>query len=288
MRKTLKYRLYRYSSFTLKQAGWKYLGGNRIRIGKTTYKFCLSRPIPTGIGGKGDIKTVTIKRDRVGDLWVCFSVVTDDQFPAARGCNNPVGMDFGLKQFLTMDDGSRIESPRFFGQNRKALKKAQRKLARKQKGSNNRFKARKPVARIHRHTAAQRRDWFFKLAHALCDAYDLIGLEDLNLEGMKRLWGRKVSDLAFGEFVSVLEHVAKKRGVVVQKVDRFFASSQTCHSCGHKQELALSDRSWRCEGCGVRHDRDVNAAKNIRDRALSLWVGDSKTGEASAKLAVAA
>ena len=121
------------------------------------------------------------------------------------------------------------------------------------------------------------------MSHRLCDEFDFIGIEDLNLDGMKRRvgnrsrWSRKVSDLGFAEFIGVLEWVALKRGCTVRRVERFFASTKTCSACGHKQELGLEDRSWTCGSCGVEHDRDVNAALNIQDRALSLWRGDSKT-----------
>ena len=121
----------------------------------------------------------------------------------------------------------------------------------------------------------QRRDWFFKTAHRLCDRFDLISVEDLNIDGMKRLWGRKVSDLAFAEFASILEWVCLKRGVHFVKVDRFYASTKTCSDCGEKQDLSLSDRMWVCSSCGAVHNRDQNAALNIcREGASSLGLGN--------------
>jgi len=270
----------RYSSFTLKQAGWKYPGGNRIRIGKHNYKFVLSRPI------QGEIKTVTIKRDRVGRLWICFSVVTEEQpkTPAPHeAVMRPVGLDFGLKCFLTLSDGTKIQSPEFFRRGLQEVRKAHRALSRKQRGSNNYRKARVRLAKVYDRISNQRRDWFFKTAHALCERYDFIALEDLNIEGMKRRWGRKVSDLGFGEFVSILEHVARKRGVRVAKVARFFPSSRRCSCCGWvKENLSLADREWTCERCGTVHDRDENAAINIcREGASSLGVGDVRPPEAA-------
>ncbi|AEN74779.1 transposase, IS605 OrfB family (plasmid) [Rhodothermus marinus SG0.5JP17-172] len=270
----------RYSSFTLKQAGWKYPGGNRIRIGKHNYKFVLSRPI------QGEIKTVTIKRDRVGRLWICFSVVTEEQpKPPAphEAVMRPVGLDFGLKCFLTLSDGTKIQSPEFFRRGLQEVRKAHRALSRKQRGSNNYRKARVRLAKVYDRISNQRRDWFFKTAHALCERYDFIALEDLNIEGMKRRWGRKVSDLGFGEFVSILEHVARKRGVRVAKVARFFPSSRRCSCCGWvKENLSLADREWTCERCGTVHDRDENAAINIcREGASSLGVGDVRPPEAA-------
>ncbi|WP_397547274.1 RNA-guided endonuclease InsQ/TnpB family protein [Rhodothermus marinus] len=263
----------RYSSFTLKQAGWKYPGGNRIRIGKHTYKFVRSRPI------EGEIKTVTIKRDRAGRLWICFSVVTEEQSkpPAPHeAVMRPVGLDFGLKCFLTLSDGTEIRAPEFFRRGLQEVRKAHRALSRKQRGSNNYRKACVRLAKVYDRISNRRRDWFFKTAHALCERYDFIALEDLNIEGMKRRWGRKVSDLGFAEFVSILDHVARKRGVRASKVDRFFPSSRRCSCCDWaKKDLGLADRKWTCERCGTVHDRDKNAAVNIcREGASSLGVGD--------------
>ncbi|RMF51922.1 MAG: transposase [Bacteroidetes bacterium] len=267
----------KYSSFTLKQTGWKYLGGNRLRIGRHNYKFCFSRPI------EGEIKTVTIKRDRCGDLWVCFSVVILDVAPSAVGCNgHAVGLDFGLKTFLTSSDGDRYEAPQPFKKSLKEMAKRQRSLSRKLRGSNNRRKARIRVAKLHRRIADQRRDWHFRLAHKICDDADVICLEDLCLKGMQAMWGRKVGDLGYGQFVSILRYVAQKRGKTVVQVDRFFASSKTCSDCGAlNQTLSLSDREWLCVSCGSLHDRDVNAAVNIRDRALSRAVGDIRPSTAA-------
>jgi len=264
----------KYSSFTLTQAGWKYEGGNAIRIGKRTHKFVLSRPIPTGFGGKGIIKTVTIKRDRCGDLWLCLSVIEENESTNQHAeVMNPVGMDFGLKTFLSLSDGSGIKSPLFFREGQRDIARLNRELSRKVKGSRHWHYTKNRLARAHRRIAWKRRDWFFKLAHDLCDAFDFVGIEDLSLKGMQRLWGRKVSDLAFGEFVEILRHVCQKRGVVLAQVERFYASSKTCSRCGFiNDKLTLSDRYWRCS-CGVMHDRDHNASVNIRDRALSLFRG---------------
>ena len=115
----------------------------------------------------------------------------------------------------------------------------------------------------------RRRDWFFKLANELVSQYTIICIEDLNLDGMKRLWGRKVSDLAFAEFVSILEWVARNAGTTVVKIDRWAPSSKACHVCGTiNTELTLKQREWTCS-CGAHLDRDINAAINIRKMGLS-------------------
>ncbi len=259
-----------YRSFTLKQAGWKYLGNGRIRIGARTHRFVESRAI------EGTIKTVTIKRDRCGDLWLCFSVEVPDVEPMEVGRNSrAMGFDFGLKDFLTDNEGKRYKAPEPFKASLNRMAQLSSDFSRKEKGSNHHKASRLRVAKLHRRLADQRRDWHFKLAHTLCDEADVICLEDLCLSGMKTLWGRKVSDLGFAQFVSILEWVALKRGKRVVKIDRFYASTKTCSNCGYKQDLSLSDRSWSCDNCGSLHDRDQNAALNIcREGASSLGLGD--------------
>ncbi len=269
-----------YTSFTLKQAGWAYLGSGRMRIGKRPYRFIESRPI------SGQIKTVTIKRDRAGRLWILFSVlesdVGDSGSPVPKlheEVTHPVGLDFGLKTFLTLSDGTSVASPEFFKASISEIRRCHRDLSRKQKGSRNRADARRRLALSYDRISNQRRDWFFKTAHRLCDRFDLISVEDLNIDGMKRLWGRKVSDLAFAEFASVLAWVCLKRGVHFVKVDRFYASTKTCSDCGEKQDLSLSNRMWVCSSCGAVHNRDQNAALNIcREGASSLGLGNVRPG----------
>ena len=204
----------KYPSFTLKQAGWKLLGGNRIRVLGRDYKFVKSREID------GAIKTVTIKRDAMGRLWLCFSLVRKVVGPEAS-TGKSGGFDFGLKTFLTNDEGQAVVSPQFFKQSQRKIAALNRDLSRKQDGSNNRKRAKYRLAKAHDDIANKRRDWFFKLAHALCDEYATLYFEDLNLKAMQRMWGRKISDLGFGEFLNILQHVAAKRGCVVIKIDRW-------------------------------------------------------------------
>jgi putative transposase len=184
-------------------------------------------------------------------------------------------MDFGLKDFLSISDGTKVAAPEPFKKALKQLKKSSRSLSRKQKGSNHRRQARKSLARVHRSVASQRKDFHFKLARQLANRYNAIAIEDLNLSGMKALWGRKVSDLGFASFVQTLEHQATKTGCTVIKVDRWFPSSKTCNACGCINEsLSLRDRVWTCT-CGTTHDRDLNAAINLQGAGASaLGLGD--------------
>ena len=129
--------------------------------------------------------------------------------------------------------------------------------SRKQKGSKNQERARLDLARKHRKIERQREDFHYELAHQLTDEYDEIRLEDLNLKGMKRLWGRKVSDLAFADFVVKLKYIAAKKGVKITFIDKWYPSSKTCSACGAVNEaLNLRDRYWQCNDCGTTHDRE--------------------------------
>jgi len=257
----------KYQSFTLKQAGYS-VTGNSIVIGRQQYRFFKSREI------EGKIKTLTVKRDALGDIFFVF--VTDGEHQAVSAATTEIaGMDFGLKDFLTISDGNRIKSPEPLKQALTQLAKANRRLSKKQKGSNNRRKARKNLARAHRAIANRRKDFHFKQARALACRYKAIALEDLHLSGMKALWGRKVSDLGFAGFVSILEHQATKTGCRIIKIDRWFPSSRLCSNCGTiNASLSLRDREWVCS-CGATHDRDLNAAVNIQRAGTSaLGLGD--------------
>lgn len=171
----------KYSSFTLKQAGWKLLDGNKIKIQGIVYKFSKSRPVGTRI--PADIKTVTIKRDSLGNFWLYF-VVEEEIDPSNRVLTgNSAGFDFGLKTFLTSSDGQEIESPLYYRQAMTELKQASRKVSSKVKLSNNWRKAKANVARIYQTVINKRRDWFFKLAHDLTDKYDHLFFEDLGMKG---------------------------------------------------------------------------------------------------------
>jgi len=263
-------------SFTLKQAGYRLLGNNRIRIGKYVYKFSKSREIV------GDIKTLTIKRDALGDIYLFFSCLYEDEEPNRALTGKSVGFDFGLKTYITGSDGSRFDSPEFFKQSQRDIARANQKLSRKLKGSKNRQQANQHLARVHKRVANRRNAYHWGLAAELCDTYDAIYLEDLNLRGMKRLWGRKVSDLGFAGFVSILHHVAEKTGIVVHRINRWFPSTKLCSVCGTTNEaITLRDREWTCS-CGAHHDRDLNAAINIyTEGASSVGVGSVRLASAS-------
>jgi putative transposase len=258
----------RYRSFTLKQAGYKLMSGNRITIMGKDYKYFKSREIG------GEVKTLTVKRDALGDFWLCFAADEDIE-PAEVRSGESVGLDFGLKTFLTASDGEKIESPLFMRQASGKIKKLSRKLSKKKRGSRNRNKARLNLARAHRKIANQRKDFHFKLAMAMAVRYAFIFVEDLNMKAMQRMWGRKISDLGHAQFLNILAWQMYKHGSRGAKIDRFCPSSKTCSSCLYVlPELSLSVREWTCPGCGAAHDRDLNAAINIKRVGASTLRGE--------------
>ena len=245
-----------YTSFTLTQAGWKYGGDNRIRLGGHTYKFSKSREV------EGHVKTVTVKRDKLERLWVCFSVVQTLDFSTDK-TGEIAGFDFGLKDFLTDHNGKPYKHPEPFRAALKEIATLNRALARKQKGSKSRADAKHRLTRAYERVTNVRRDYAWKLANDLTDQYDVLRFETLNLDAMKRLWGRKVSDLAFGEFLQMVQHLCNLKGKTFEQIGRWEPTSQTHFECGHRQKLTLCERVWTCKGCGAQVYRDWNAAKNI-------------------------
>ena len=242
------------------------------RLGKR-FKFYKSRDYD------GSIKTVRVKRDAVGDFWLY--VVTDAKVEASNTTHNGavVGIDFGLKTYLTLSDGRAYHNPQFFKTYLHTIRLAHRRLSRASRGSNNYRRRRLELDRLYRRVSNLRDNYQWCLSHELCQHYGTICLETLSLEGMRRLWGRKVSDLSHASFVNKLEFVATKYGTQVVHVDKWFASSKTCSVCGYvNNSLHLSDRSWVCPDCGTVHDRDFNAALNIARSGMDALVSGHKSG----------
>lgn len=263
-------------SFTLLQAGYKFSSTepNKVRIGDRTYGFFKSQEI------KGKVKRVTVKRDRCGDLYI--AVLTDcTEAKELPMTGKAAGYDFGLKTFLTRHDGKRIESPEFLKGQMRRYRRLSRNLSGKVKGGSSRRKARLELSRFHRRIERCREDWQWKTARGMLAEHDVVCLETLNLDGMKRLWGRKVSDLGFASFVGKLEYLASLSGKEVRHVPWDYASSQTCSGCGYRNSGTkdLRVRDWTCPMCGRHHDRDENAARNILSVGASTgWRGSARPG----------
>ena len=240
----------------------------KIRVRGRWYRFWYSRPI------EGTIKQVTVKRDGLGDFYI--TITTDDEGLTPEPLTGETaGFDFGLKTFLTCSDETKYESPLFYKRSARQVAKASRSLSKKKRDSNNREKARKHLARAHRKIQRQREDNHFKLAIDLVRRFDFCFFEDLNLKGMARLWGKKVLDLAFGDFMLKIRWQAHKRCKRVETINRWIATTTVCHSCGQKHAfIDLKVREWRCS-CGIKHDRDVNAAKVVHKVGTSTFAGES-------------
>ena len=260
-----------YNSITYKNSGHKIDRNIIVLQKKIRLKFYKSREI------EGVIKTITFKRNRLGDyyMFVVCDVEIDKVLPRQ---GETIGLDFGLKHFLTTNKGERKEGILFFKKMLHEIRELNRKRSRKmgeQKGekkSKNWIKANYKLQRAYERLINLREDFQWKLARELCSKYVVICIEDLELKEMQRLWGRKVSELRFGEFVKKLEYVASKLGSIVIKVGKWFASSQLCNHCGYKYEKVkdLRLRKWICPQCGKEHDRDVNSAKNILREGLQI------------------
>ena len=281
-------KLGRYRSYTLKQAGWKLDEENHtIIINQQRYRYHKSRAV------EGRIKTVTIKRDAVGDIYIFLaSEVRQDKVPARLG--KSIGFDFGLKEHILVapEAGKDVDMPMFFRQNRRKMKKAQQSLSRKLKANVDHYivrgkkripvwkrplkecsniqRQKKVIARMYRRTTNQREAYHWETARALCAEYAFISIESLNMRWMQKGHGRKVNDYGFSDFVKILRYVASRTGTTVVAVDKIFPSSQLCYDCGFKNAAIknVRIREWDCPCCGTHHDRDRNAARNILREGL--------------------
>lgn len=261
-----------FNSFAFKQGGFT-LNDNEFVINRIRkrFRFSYSR------GYKGNVKMVRVKRSCLCEYYIY--VITDNK-PTSYGKSHngaSIGIDFGLKTYMTLSNGGHINNPQFLKQSLKDVRKTSRRLSKCQKGSNHREQARLSYCRLQERLTNKRNDFMWKLAHGLCRKYDYIFIEDLNLNGMMKMWGRKVSDLSHGTFINILEQVADKYGVTIHKIDRWYASSKLCDRGYKNDKLTLKDREWVCPHCGQIHNRDVNAARNILRKGISELVSNSKT-----------
>lgn len=185
-----------------------------------------------------------------------------------------LGLDYSMHELYKDSNGNEPAYPRYYRSAEKKLAKEQRKLSHMQKGSSNRNKQRIKVAKLHEKVADQRKDFLHKLSRQIANAYDCICIEDLNMKAMSRYlhFGKSVSDNGWGMFTAFLKYKLEEQGKRLIRVDKFFASSQTCNVCGYKNNATkdLSIREWDCPQCGTRHDRDVNAAINIKNEGMRM------------------
>jgi len=222
---------------------------------------------------KGRVISCTVSH--VAHKWFAsFQVEIEHQVPS-RENQAAVGVDLGLKSLAVLSDGTVFENPKALRSNVQKLKRLSRSLSRKRKGSANRKKARVKLARLHYRIGCIRKDALHKLTTFLTRTFTVIGIENLNIRGMlkNRKLSRAIADVGMHEFKRQLEYKAVLHGSQVVVADRWFPSSKTCSECGCiKPTLELSERSWQCFDCGAEHDRDHNAAKNLKIFAESTSV----------------
>ncbi|KAA3644085.1 MAG: transposase [Chloroflexi bacterium] len=213
---------------------------------------------------EGVLKNVTVSKTKSGRYYASFQVELEIPAPQFKG--STVGIDLGLRSFLARSDGQKVANPRPLVQAERRLRRLQRSLSRRRKGSRGWERQRLKVARQHEKVANQRYDFQHKLSHRLVEEHRLIGIESLNIKGMvcNRRLARHISDAGWGQFVRMLAYKGAWYGCHVVAAERWFPSSKTCSMCGAEMEIMpLQVRDWDCPSCGSHHDRDVNAAKNI-------------------------
>lgn len=247
---------------------------HRINIARVgSVRFCENQTIPDDKDTK--IGTLTITRDHCGDYWATI-VVDDGKGQVAKAEiheDTAVGIDLGVNDYAILSDGTKYGNPEFLEKGQKRLAGLQRGLSKMQKGSKNYEKMRLKIARLNRDIANRRNDFIHKLTHKLLSEYDTVCLEDLDVQGLLEKSYHKlagsIASVAWSEFRRQIEYKAEMLGKNVIPIGRFEPSSKTCSNCGYVNNSLGKAREWTCPVCGEHHDRDVNAAINIKAMALS-------------------
>ena len=223
---------------------------------------------------EGQIKTVTVSRNKSGQYHAAIIFENGKDKPEINAKGKPVGIDLGITHFAITSDGSKFNNPRWIDKHERNLKIKQQQLSRKQKESNNRNKARKKVAKVHNKIANCRSDFHHKLSRRIVNENQVICVENLAVSNMvkNRKLSKSISQVGWGQFCTMLKYKAEQEGKIYQEIDRFFPSSKTCNVCLNQVDsLPLKIRFWDCSSCGTKHiDRDINAARNIRDEGLRI------------------
>src|SRR3984893_10810793 len=247
---------HRYNSFCYPQSGFTLLG-KELKLSKIgCVRIKRHRLI------EGEIKTCTLRRKPSGNWTVSFSC--EAKVKPQTVTQKAVGIDVGLKHFATFSDGRKIENPRFFKNGEKVLAKAQRKLSKLEKGTRERKKQGKVVAKVREKIRNQRIDFCHKESRKIIDCYQYICLEDLNISKMVETFtfAKSIADASWNQFVQFLSYKAVEAGRKIECVDPAY-TTQDCHNCGYREKKELSERMHHCKSCGYRTSRDFNAAQNI-------------------------
>ena len=222
---------------------------------------------------EGTIKTVTVSRTSYGQYHASILVDDGSDKPVTSSKGKAIGIDVGITDIAVTSDGQKYSNPSWMSKHEQNRIRKERKLARAQKGSNRRSRARRLVAKVHAHIANCRSDFLHKLSRRIVDENQVICAENLNVKAMtkNRKLSKAISQVGWGMLCTMLKYKAEWEGKVYLEVDRFFPSSKTCSHCYHKEsELPLNIRSWQCPKCNTKHDRDINAATNIREEGLRI------------------
>ncbi|WP_327433421.1 RNA-guided endonuclease InsQ/TnpB family protein [Streptomyces sp. NBC_01236] len=247
-------------------ARWSITPGGRLNLPKIgAVQVAWSRSVPA------TPSSVTVIKDSAGRFFASFVIDTDPAADATRmpDTGQSIGIDLGLTHFAVLSDGTKIDSPRFLRRAEKKLKKAQKNLSRKQKGSKNRAKARLKVARAHAAVADARREFHHQLSTRLIRENQAIAVEDLAVNALARTrLAKSVHDAGWGSFLNMLAYKAARYGRTLITIGRFEPTSQVCSTCGtNNGPKPLHVREWTCTACGTVHDRDINAARNVKTAA---------------------
>jgi putative transposase len=243
------------------------------KLGEISAK--IHRPI------EGSIKTVTISQNKAEQYFasILFEDGTEQPKPNPEG--QAIGLDMGLSHFCVTSEGSKFDNPGWLEKHERNLKNKQKALSRKQKGSNNRNKSRVKVAKVHNKISRCREDFQHKLSRRIVNENQVIVCENLNIKGMVKnhCLAKSIHQVGWGQFQTMLKYKSEQEGKIYLEVDRFFPSSKTCNHCLNVVDsLPLDVRQWECPRCKTKHDRDINASRNIRDeglRILSLGTSES-------------
>ncbi len=225
---------------------------------------------------EGTIKTVSVSKDPSGKYYASILTEVEGENPAPSTQGRVIGVDLGLKHFAVTSDGNKVskyDNPKHFAKHEKNLKRKQQKLARKQKGSNSKHKYRKVVARVYERVGNSRADFLHKLSRKLVNENQVVVVENLHVKGMVRNHNlaKAISDVGWGMFTNFLAYKLDKKGGKLVEIERWFPSSKLCSNCYHQvDEMPLDVREWTCPHCGTNHDRDGNAATNIREEGIRL------------------
>ena len=216
---------------------------------------------------KDNIRSATLSKTKSGNYFLSVLVLmNDDEFKQFQYTNNKVGIDLGIKDFVITSDGEVFENKHFFKASENKIKKLQKQLSKKVKGSNNRNKARIKLSKAYEHLTNQRLNYIHYVVNSLLTTYDYIFMEDLNVQGMLRNHhlSKAIQEIGFYTFKNTLKNKAILNNKLVIEIDRYYASSKACNKCGYiYKKLTLNEREWKCPQCGEYHDRDLNAAINI-------------------------